>query len=225
MGRKIFISYKYGDSSVRSLPNISDTRARHYVDILQGHLDAEDHINKGEEDGQDLSRFKDETIESNLRNKIYDSSITIVLISKSMKNPFESEDNQWIPWEVSYSLREKTRDGRTSKPNALLAVVIPDENGSYEHFILENTCPACNSRTLLNNVLFGVIGNNMFNRKEPKKGNCNNHGLSGAPHIGDDHSYIYPVKWDDFVFDINNHLGIATRINDSINDYNIRKQV
>ena len=222
------MSYKYGDSSVQHIPRYWDndpTTARHYVDVLQTRLDANDHINKGEDDGEDMSGFKDETIASNLRDKIYDSSITVVLISKNMKDVSTLEEDQWIPWEVSYSLREKTREDRTSSTNAVLAVVIPDENGSYEYFIQNSNCPYCNTITWRTDQLFEILRKNMFNRKQPKKMKCTNGACGLEPHTGNDHSYIHPVKWDDFISDINTYINIATGINENIDDYNLEKVV
>ena len=225
MARKIFVSYKYSDASVRPIQNIPDTRVRHYVDLLQAHLDANDYINKGEEDGESLAGFKEETIASKLRDKIYDSSITLVLISPNMKNTFEKEDDQWIPWEVSYSIREKTREGRTSNTNAMLAVVIPDKVGSYDYFIQQNPCIHCNSITWQTQTLFGILGKNMFNRKEKKLSKCVNQFCSRILHTGDDHSYIHPVKWDDFINNINTYIDVAVARNESIDDYEVVKVV
>ena len=144
MARKIFVSYKHSDNSVKSLNGQGTARA--YVDKLI-ELFEDDEIYKGE-GNEDLSDFKDETIAGHLKDKIYDSSLTLVLISPQMKEGYQKESDQWIPWEVAYSLKEITRSDRTSRTNAILAVVLPDWNSSYSYYLEENTCPHCHCRTL-----------------------------------------------------------------------------
>src|SRR5690606_29380543 len=179
MGRKVFVSYKYADTQVQDL-NVYEvttwngrqkvqTKARHYVNELSEILDNEDHIYKGEDDGESLAGFSDETIASKLRDKIYDTSITIVLVSKGMKT-YEAEKDQWIPWEISYSLKEYTRNGRTSLSNGILAVVLPDEWGSYEYYITQDS--VCNCRSLNTPFLFQILRDNMFNIKTPNTKIC-----------------------------------------------------
>jgi len=223
MARKIFVSYKHSDPGVRQLSQFGTTTARDYVDVLEK-LFEDAHIYKGEKDDEDLGNFRDETIESHLRDKIFDSSLTIVLISKNMKEFGESEENQWIPWEISYSLREKTREDRTSASNAMLAVVLPDENNDYRYFVESSECPHCNSTRWKHEMLFFILGKNMFNRKSPKTFNCQS-GRCGFIHTGNDHSYIHPVKWEDFIPAINWHIDHAIRINENIEDYEIEKQI
>lgn len=223
MARKIFVSYKHSDSGVQPLNRFSVATARDYVDRLE-QLFEDDHIYKGERDDDDLGAFKDETIESHLRDKIFDSSVSIILISKGMKELGVNEDNQWIPWEISYSLREKTREDRTSTANAMLAVVLPDENGSYTYFVESLNCPHCYGIRWKTDTLFSILGKNMFNRKQPKITVCRN-GVCGRLHTGDDHSYIHPVRWDHFVANINRHIDHATQINENIDDYEIVKEI
>lgn len=218
MGRKIFISYKYGDTSVLALDNKYGTKVRDYVDKLQTLIDAGDHINKGEQDGQSLADFEDEAIASRLRDKIYDSSITVVLISKNMKSLYLNEKDQWMPWEISYSLKEHSRDGRTSLTNAVLAVVIPDEYGSYEYYITQNV--ACGSTSYNTPFLFGIVRENMFNMKAPDTKDCNGNTIFYGYH-----SYIHNVKWGDFITAIDANLDIASNINCNINNYTIVKAI
>jgi len=130
MGRKVFVSYKHSDANVENLRGFGDT-ARAYVDYLMEHR-LSDEIYKGE-GNEDISQFKDDTIKTHLKNKIHDSSITLVLISPGMKEPHKMESEQWIPWEVSYSLKEITRSDKLSHTNGIIAIILPDQFGSYEH--------------------------------------------------------------------------------------------
>ncbi len=218
MGKKIFVTYKYSDSLVQGLDGNYFSTARDYVDKLQDLLDDEDYIYKGENDNESLEDFKDETIETKLKNKIFDSTMTIVLISKGMKDYSRPETDQWIPWEISYSLKEMTRAGRTSKTNAVLAVVLPDENGSYEYYFTYN--PNCNSTTFHTDRLFKILRDNMFNIKNPDTRQC-----EGSTIYNGYFSYIFCVKWNDFKEDIDKYIGIAFHIKENAKDYNISKSV
>jgi len=224
-GKKIFISYKHKDADVLKLPDIIETTARDYVNVLQEMFEETPHIFKAEEDDNDLSKFKDITIESKLRDKIYDSTVTLILISKNMWDKTVPEDEQWIPWEISYSLKKYKREGRASLSNALLAVVLPDKNGTYEHYMQDNSCPTCKCRSLSRHKLFRMMKENMFNIKESKvqRSDCANHPSDSKPYIGYS-SYIHSVKWDDFAKDdisIDKYLKIALDINERIGDYSM----
>ena len=225
MGHKIFISYKYGDTSVQRLPNRTpyweQTKVRHYVDEIQARIKAEDHINKGELDGEDLSQFKDETIASKLRDKIYDSSVTIVLISPNMKEPYTHERDQWIPWEISYSLKEVERADRVSKTNALLAVVLPDPAGSCEYVITKKQCCGSGCTFFNRTNLFTIIQENTFNRKRPPVHNCDqNDTIWEWPF-----SFIHMVTWNDFIADIDGCIDSAISIRERIGEFEIHKDV
>lgn len=69
-----------------------------------------------------------------------------------MKEKGRWEKSQWIPWEISYSLRETTRNDRTSHNNAVLAVILPDKNGSYDYYSTDILFPIMKA-----NILNGYI--------------------------------------------------------------------
>jgi hypothetical protein len=228
MARKVFVSYKYGDTYVQDLNVYEDTiwgkqkvqtKVRHYVNELAGILSSEDHIYKGENDGQSLADFSDEYIASTLRDKIYDSSITIVLVSKGMKNIWLAEKDQWMPWEISYSLKEYTRQGRTSLSNGVLVIVLPDEYGSYEYFLTYDS--VCNCTNYNTPFLFQILSDNMFNKKEPDTKLCTN---GTTVHYGE-FSYIKSVKWEEFISSPNNFLNKAIELRDNKDQYNITKTI
>lgn len=62
--------------------------------------------------------------------------MTVVFISPNMRESDKADRDQWIPWEISYSLKEisrKTKTGKnvTRRSKTMVAVVLPDRNGSY----------------------------------------------------------------------------------------------
>jgi len=153
MGRKIFVSYKYKDYDVKSLPGATPpTWPCDYVDYIKNNVLADDDIYKGENSDEDISNWEDYQIWEHLKKKIYDSTVTIVLISPNMKEAGKWQRSQWIPWEISYSLRETTRNDRTSHNNAILAVILPNEKGKYDYYDKNNLFPI-----LKNNIDNGYI--------------------------------------------------------------------
>lgn len=173
MGKKIFISYKYADSDVKPLDReYAKGTVRDYVDeIRKNYLDDTD-IYKGEEDANDLSDFKESTIETKLKDKIYDSSITIVLISPNMKENID-ENDQWIPWEISYSLKKNNKNNRTSQHNGIVAIILPNSAGNYEYFIKDSDCgPNCCIQYQTHET-FEIIKNNIHNKKSGTSSWCN----------------------------------------------------
>ena len=219
MGRKIFVSYKYADRHVQHLPNTINTTARDYVDRLQDLIEETDNIYQGEDDGEDMSSLADATIGSKLGDKIFDSSVTLVLISKGMREN-KPEKDQWIPWEISYSLKEQSRQEGRSKTNAVLAVVLPDEKGNYDYFITDNYC----CRTLHTDFLFEILRNYMFNEKKPNNYQC---PICRNVHYKGESSFIKSVKWEDInnKASFNKYLKIAIGIRNHINEYEIRKNI
>lgn len=226
MGRKIFVSYKYADSDVYKLTEEEECMVRHYVDKIEEKLGESDNIYKGESDGEDLSDLDEDTIWEKLKDRIYDSSLTIVLISSNMKETWKTDKEQWIPWEISYSLKEVSRknkngDSVTSKTNAMLAVVLPDSNNSYSYYLEEKNC--CTSKCTSHHIykLFDIIRKNKFNYINPNTDECDCKDTIWHGNC----SYIQAVKWCDFISDINKYIDKAYERQDDISNYDICKEV
>lgn len=230
MGKKIFVSYKYADNNVQNILEANMwyyCTARHYVDKLMEILE-DDHIYKGESDGEDLSQLEQETIWEKLKKRIYDSSLTIVMISSGMREWNIPEKHQWIPREISYSLKEVPRIDKSgnsikSRTNALMAIILPDRDGSYEYFVSNRTCcnSGCTSYKNTSSTIFTIMRKNMFNQKQPDKDVCNNqetvyHG---------DYNYMLCVKWEDFVNNPNTYIDKTYQIYENRENYIIHKEI
>ena len=236
MSRKVFVSYKYKDMSVMPLkahhpldylvPSFSLTRE--YVDFLADKIELSDHIYKGEESNSDLSGFSDEYIEEKLKERISDSSVTIVLITPNMRVANKTDRDQWIPWEISYSLKEITREDRMSHTNALLGVVLPDANGSYNYCIYKRSC--CSEQCTWHNTnwLFEIMRRNTFNRKSSCTGStdiktCDNQ--HERIYYGE-FSYMPIVTWDRFIESPTKQIERVCDLRDNhIDEYDIQKLI
>ena len=228
MGHKIFVSYKYADSNVQSISGNrwpQDT-ARTYVDKLADYIDASDNIYKGEDDGEDLSQLEDDAIWEKLKDRIFDSTLTIVIISAGMRESWKKDRDQWIPWEISYSLKEesrKTKSGKTvsSFSNAMLAVILPDRYGSYEYYTYSKSCCGNPCRSLKTEILFDIMRKNMFNIKKPNSKKCDD----GSTVYYGDSSYITSVKWSDFIKKPKEYIDKAYDLQSKIEQYDITKEL
>lgn len=229
MGRKVFVSYKYADEKVAKLQdrfyeevnsemqwNYRSTRVRDYVDLIQDKV-GKDNINLGEKDGESLENFSDEKIETLLKQRIRQCSITIVVISKGMKDNTKIEKEQWIPWEISYSLRVVPTGGNTKQMNAVLGVVLPDETGNYNWYYTLNT--ECSCTTHHTSQLFNILSDNMFNILEKEFRICNGIKI----HTKDEPSFIKTIKWDDFMYsnNYNYYIDKAVSIKDDAVSYDV----
>lgn len=227
MGKKIFVSYKYADDKVNNLKSDENSTVRDYIDEFEKIVDSADDIFKGESDGENLSELSDNTIWEKLKDRIYDSSVTIVFISPGMRESGKNDRDQWIPWEVSYSLKETSRKNKngesvTSHSNAMLAVVLPDEDNSYTYYIESKSC--CNGGCTLHHTdkLFTIIKKNKFNRTEnASKRTCDNNSTIWTGTC----SYIETVKWSNFIANYQKYINSAVDRQDNIDEYDICKEV
>ena len=227
MGKKIFVSYKYADDQVKNMVLEENSTVRDYVDEFEEKLDSSDNIYKGESEGEDLSNLSDDAIWEKLKNRIYDSSVTIVFISPGMKENWKSDRDQWIPWEVSYSLKETSRknkngDSVTSHSNAMIAVVLPDENDSYAYYLEAKNCCSGGCTLHHTNKLFEIIKKNKFNRtKNASKRTCDNNDTIWSGTC----SYIEAVKWSNFIANYQKYVNSAVDRQEHIDEYDICKEI
>lgn len=223
--RKVFVSYKYKDPNVQALDGYTPTEdthflytPRHYVDKIIDTIGSE-HTYKGEKDGEDMGHLSDDTIDSKLKEKIFDSSVTIVLISPNMWNKTVPESEQWIPNEISYSLRDNKRRGdRTSTTNGMLAVALPDMSGSYTYAVFERDCGV--TAWKIENF-FIIIRENMFNKNDKNSTPCNS--CWSPHHHGWDHSYIHPMKWGEFIANPNTYIDRAATLRERQTEFDLSK--
>lgn len=153
MAHKTFISYKYSE-------------AQGLRDRIIEALGDDATFYQGETaDSPDLTDTSTENIKRVLKDMMYDTSVTIVIISPHMK------ESKWIDWEIEYCLKNITRKNRTSHTNGVVGVIMKCY-GNYDWFI--NHLTNCHGRAVVNyknEFLYPIIYNNHFNSK-PEQWHC-----------------------------------------------------
>lgn len=201
MAHKTFISYKYSDA--KGLRN-------RIIESL-----GSDAIYYRGEDGysDDLSSLKAETIKGRLKDMLFDTTVTIVIVSPEMLQ------SNWIDWEIEYSLREYERNGTTSHTNGVVGVVMNDWTGGTGWIKTNhNNADGCSSVSYNESKLFNIINKNRFNQT-PKKYACEScrtvNSLNG--------SYIALVGQDDFLADPTRYIENAYDKSQKLWNYDLWK--
>lgn len=146
MSHKTFISYKY-DEAKKLRNDIIDSLGEDAV-YYQGETSS----------SPDLSDASTESIKRKLSDMMYDTSVTIVVISPNMRN------SKWIDWEIEYCLKNITRKGRTSHTSGVVGVIMK-YNGEYSWFkkSLKNG-DGCISTSYDETKVHSIIKNNRYNQ-------------------------------------------------------------
>ena len=202
MARKTFISYKYSDAQ--------DVRDR----II--HALGDDATYYKGEDGysNDLSSLKADTIKSYLADMIYDTSVTILVISPEMLL------SKWIPWEIQYSLEVVKRGNAYSRTNGIVGV-IKELSGDYSWIQSRNHRGDGHITTSFDSSkLPEIVNKNMFNQTPPVYvcEQCKSFDRL-------DGSYIALIDEAEFLSDPNQFIENAFIKSQNLSSYDICKRV
>lgn len=150
MAHRTFISYKYSEAQ--------DLRDR----IIEA-LGEDANYYMGEtSESPDLTDTSTENIKKNLRDMMFGTSVTIVILSPHMK------ESKWIDWEIEYCLRQYTRKDRTSHTNGVVGVIMKVDGGyDWLKYKVKKT-DGCEAMAYNDGKLYPIIINNRYNQDPPE---------------------------------------------------------
>lgn len=122
MARKTFISYKYNES------------CKYRDKVIESLGDDATYYTGETADSPDISNLKVDSIKNHLKDMIFNTTVTMVILSPSLVK------SKWVEWEIEYSLSKYSRDGKTSSINGLIGI-IPPFDGDYSWFISAHSNP------------------------------------------------------------------------------------
>ena len=201
MARKTFISYKFSEAqAIRdSILNALGDDATYY----QGETS----------ESPDLADATTDYIKKVLADMMYDTSVTIVVVSP------RARESKWIDWEIEYSLKEISRQDRTSKTNGVVGV-IQKAGGGYE-WLASSTVngDGCSVRFIDDSWLYDIISSNRYNKLTAEYActRCR----TFDPLVG---SYISLINEEEFLGDPDRYIENAFDKAENANDYRLVKQ-
>ena len=186
MAHKTFISYKFSEAT--------DLRDR----IIEAMGEDAIYYQGENSDSPDLSDETNQKIQGYLKDCMFPTSVTIVIISPHMK------ESNWIDWEISYCLKKITRKDRTSHRNGLVGVIMK-VNNSYDWFKYQHTnTDGCSVYNYHTEKVHDIINDNRYNQ-DPKIYSCDTchcvNSLTG--------SYISFVEEEVFLANIDKYIDNA----------------
>lgn len=162
MGRRVFVSYKYSDAV--------STREE-----IRKKLGKEGNFYNGEKGFVALEKA-DATIKEFLKEMIFGTSVTVVVISPKVRY------SDWVDWEIRYSLRQPSRDGTKSYRNGIVCVIqnnkdwfgnentkwAQDSYGDYRRDIFPDAILDNLQKTFpdANNLYFALFNSSNLNAKD-----------------------------------------------------------
>lgn len=201
MAKKTFISYKYSEAK--------DLRDN----IIEALGDDATYYLGETSDSPDMTDKTTDYIRGKLKDKIYSTSVTIVIISPDMKA------SKWIDWEIEYSLKQIKRGDIASGTNGIVGVVMK-YNGDYSWLRpTKIKVDGCSIISTNDDYLYAIIANNRFNQN-PKVYSCDKcqtvNQLNG--------SYISLINQEDFLSNPNYYIENAYEKSKDTNSYNVSRK-
>jgi hypothetical protein len=201
MAHKTFISYKYSE-------------AQALRDKIIKSLGADATYYQGEtSDSPDLTDTSTENIKKVLTDCMYNTTVTIVIISPNMSK------SKWIDWEIEYCLKEISRKERTSHTNGVLGVIMKSGGGYSWLKKSTNNGDGCSTSTYDESYLYDIIVKNRYNQT-PKVYACNTcktvNALTG--------SYIAFVEEEDFLNNPKKYIDNAFDKSEDVDGYELTKK-
>ncbi|MEG0928707.1 MULTISPECIES: TIR domain-containing protein [Weeksellaceae] len=201
MAKKTFISYKYDE-------------AQELRDKILRKLGEDAKYYQGEtSESPDLSDASTERIKEYLKDMIFSTSVTIVIISPKMN------ESKWIDWEIEYALHEYKRGETTSRSNGVVGVIM-NVNGSTDWLKIHgNNVHGTSTVRYRNEYLYPIIYLNRYNSNPEIKhcSECDTYDFMNG-------SYITLVDEFEFLNDPNSYIDNAFDKSKQLSNYKLKKE-